>query len=268
MAAVVQRSYVIPLALWHSELSRRACGRRRRISSVAHSVLKKENTQMAGFAGFDTSVFPGIPEMKWLKANTNLVWCGYYLGPAPSRSGTSWMGQRNALQALGWGLAPLYVGQHIKGLGSHNVTGSQGRTDGGDAASLLKADGFPSGTCVYLDLEDGPPFTSPRSDYVAAWADAVQAGGFQTGVYCSHAFAAEVHSLRSSARVWAFKVETTNQHPFPGTNFPDLHPAGCGYPGAYIWQPAQNCRLSLPGAPLQSLLVDLDCSVVLDPGAP
>ncbi len=222
---------------------------------------------MPGFAGFDSADFPGTAEMAWLKANTNLTWCGYYLGPAPSHRDTGWMGQMNALRNAGWGLAPLYVGQQIRGLGSHNVTGAQGTTDGQDAVTLLNAEGFVAGTCIYLDLEDGPPFTSPRTDYVAAWVDAVEAGGFNAGVYCSHGFAAAVHSLRLSVRVWAFKVSTTSVHPFPGTNFPDLHPAGSGYPGASIWQLGQNCQLSLP-AGLQSPLVDLDSSVVTDPGAP
>ncbi len=27
--------------------------------------------------------------MAWLRANTNLVWCGYYLGPAPSHASTA-----------------------------------------------------------------------------------------------------------------------------------------------------------------------------------
>lgn len=223
---------------------------------------------MPGFPGFDASDFPGTAEMAWLKSNTNLVWCGYYLGPAPSHAGTSWMGQRSALQGAGWGIAPLYVGQQIRGPGRQNVNGPQGTIDGGDAATLLTVDGFVPGTCVYLDLEDGPPFTSPRTEYVASWTDAVKAGGFQPGVYCSHGFAADVHILRPEVRVWAFKVDTTSEHPFPGTNFPDSHPAGSGYPGAFIWQLGQNCRLSLSGAPLRSLLVDLDSALTRDPGAP
>ncbi len=223
---------------------------------------------MPGFAGFDSSEFPGVAEMAWLKANTNLVWCGYYLGPAPSHSNATWMNHRAALHIAGWGLAPVYVGQQIKGPGRHNVSGPQGTIDGRDAAGLLTADGFAAGTCVYLDLEDGPPFEAPRTDYVAAWVDAVRAGGFQPGVYCSHGFAADVHAARPQARVWAFKVETTQEHPFPGVNFPDLHPAGSGYPGAFIWQLGQNCRLTLPAAPLQSPLVDIDSALTPDPGAP
>lgn len=223
---------------------------------------------MPGFPGFDTSEFPGSEKIEWLKTKTNLVWCGYYLAPTPSHSSASWMGQRATLEKAGWGLAPIYVGQQINGPGRHNVNGSQGRTDGIEAVTLLTSEGFSSGTCVYLDLEDGPPFTPPRSDYVSAWIDAVSVQGYQSGIYCSHLLAAAIHALRPSVRVWAFKVETTSEHPFPGANFPDLHPAGSGYPGAYVWQLGQNCRLALPGTPVSSLLVDLDSALTPDPGAP
>ncbi|WP_223879189.1 glycoside hydrolase domain-containing protein [Chitinimonas arctica] len=118
---------------------------------------------MAYFAGFDTSTFPGVQKMAWLKANTNLVWCGYYLAPAPSHPGTSWMGQRAALQAAGWGIAPVYVGQQLSSQpGSHTVTAAQGTIDGNQAAALLQTDGFGPGRWVYLDLENGAPYQAPR----------------------------------------------------------------------------------------------------------
>lgn len=43
---------------------------------------------MAFFAGFDSLEYPKKKMMDWLNTNTNLVWCGYYLAPAPNR-GTS-----------------------------------------------------------------------------------------------------------------------------------------------------------------------------------
>lgn len=220
---------------------------------------------MPGFPGFDTAEFPGIAEMAWLKANTNLVWCGYYLGPAPSHASTSWMGQRAGLQAAGWGVAPLYVGQQIEGPGRHLLSASQAGIDAAEAVRLLAAEGFANGTCIYLDVEGGPPFEPPRSDYVAAWADAVGQAGFSPGVYCSHAFAADLHGLRRDIRIWAVRVTTTDEHPFPGVNFPNIHPAGSGYAGAFAWQLAENCRLRLPVAPLKSPLVDLDTAVSPDP---
>lgn len=127
--------------------------------------------------------------------------------------------------------------------------------------------GFPAGSYVYLDLENGAPFTPAQHTYVAHWIDAVISGGFGAGVYCSHTFAVEVHTLRSSARIWAFKVPTVVHHPVPGHNYPDSHPAGSGYPGAYMWQLGQGCIIDVPGAGGNKLLVDLDTAVSSDPSS-
>ena len=59
---------------------------------------------MPAFAGFDAYQYPGDETMDWLKANTNLVWCGYYLAPSPSQTkDTSWMGKQAYLAGAGWG---------------------------------------------------------------------------------------------------------------------------------------------------------------------
>jgi hypothetical protein len=52
---------------------------------------------MTFFVGFDCLAYPGTDEMTWLKANTNLGWCGFYLAPAPSHSDSSWIGCRSDL---------------------------------------------------------------------------------------------------------------------------------------------------------------------------
>jgi hypothetical protein len=222
---------------------------------------------MAGYAGFDTYAFPGPAQMAWLQANTNLVWCGYYL-PAPSHPNGGWLGQRAALAQAGWGLAPIFVGQQLSGPGRHQVTAGRGSEDGRTAAAVMRHDGFDPGACVYLDLEDGPPLRAPRAGYVAAWIDAVTAQGYTPGVYCSHLMGAAAHALRPAARVWAYAVRSAMPHPVHGTNFPDLHPAACGYAGAYVWQLGQSCRLTLPGAPATAMTVDLDSAVSPDPSAP
>ncbi len=223
---------------------------------------------MPGFAGFDISTFPGHAQMAWMKQNTNLVWCGYYLAPAPSHGNTSWMGSRGDLLGMGWGLAPVYVGQQISGpQSSHNLSDAQGSTDGHATVALMVQDGWDPGSCVFLDLEDGPPLVSPRSDYVAAWVEAVTTGGYQPGVYCSHGIAATVAQLCPAARIWAFKVPTTQQTNYNGTTFPTSDPSGCGYPAALAWQLQQNCRLTLPGAPMPNPVVDLDTATTPDPSS-
>jgi hypothetical protein len=224
---------------------------------------------MPGIPGIDASVYPGGNVMAWLLANSNARWCGYYLAPAPSHADKSWMGKRAALSATGWGLAPLYVGQQLSGKrSSHIVSGPQGTADGQRAARLMTAEGFPAGSYVYLDLEDGPPLTAPRTDYLSNWAATISASGFQAGVYCSHDIAAAVHALCPMARIWAFNVSTVTPHIFPGVNFPDSAPAGCGYAGAYAWQLVQNSTISVGTAPPVSPEADLNSAVAPDPGAP
>lgn len=220
---------------------------------------------MAGFPGFECSGFPGIAVLGWLKAHTNFTWCGFYLGPAPSHPDDGWMPHRAEIAALGFGIAPLYVGEQTVGAHSSKLSsGPKGTQDGIHAAGLLHQAGFAPGTFVYLDLENGAPFADVQHAYVGAWADAVTAAGFGTGVYCSHQIAMEVHTLRPQARIWAYKVPTTDKHGVPGTNFPDPHPSGSGFPSAFIWQLDQSAVIG--AGPNQTLLVDLDSAIAPDPG--
>ena len=215
------------------------------------------------YAGFDRADFPSLDFMARLKSETNLVWCGYYLH-APSQPATTWRGKRAALAAQGWGFAPIYVGQQITGPGSHDVTEAQGARDGADAADQMRAEGFPLGSFVFLDLENGPPFTGAQQGYVGAWIDAVRAHGFGAGVYCSFLFALTVDALRPDVRMWVFRVTTTRPHPVAGRVFPVPEPGVSGFKGAHLWQRDDEARLSGFG----DLAIDLNSSLYADPSAP
>jgi hypothetical protein len=217
---------------------------------------------MTAFVGFDSSAYPGDSVMRWLRTNTNLVWCGYYFGKTPSHTGTDWMGKRALLEGLNWGIAPLYVGQELIGPGSHHTNGIQGAIDG------REAEGFAAGSVVYLDLENGLLFPDTQKDYVKAWCSAVQQAGLTPGVYCSHTFAAQVGTLVPAALVWAFKVPTTDPNKVPGPHYPDPSPVGSGYTGAFIWQLGQHCLIDVPGAPDGTLEVDLDSASTPNPSIP
>lgn len=219
------------------------------------------------YAGFDASAFPGIDNTAWLKANTNLVFAGFYLGPTPSHGHADWMSHRGALQAQGWGLVPIFVGQQTVGPGGHEVTAGQGTTDGDHAASLMRVAGFEPGRGVWLDLENGLPLTDPEAGYVQAWAEAVSAAGYAPKVYCSHAMAEAVVATGAVGPddIWAFKVASTAEHAIKGTAFPAKDPGGSGYAGARVWQCDQNAIISV-GA--HQMLVDLNCATSPDPSAP
>jgi hypothetical protein len=231
---------------------------------------------MINYAGFDTDIHPGLAQLAWMKANTNLRWCSYYLAPAPSHGNTSWMGERQALAAQGWGLAPIFVGQQTAGPGSHHAVGPQGDDDGALAAALAGNEGFPPQSTIFLDWEDGSSPGQGARAYTSAWAAAVAAKGYQPGIYCSHLIAPGMAALigqchpAPALRIWCWKVSAIAVHPYEGAieRFPDGDPAGCGYPAAVAWQCQQNCALDLPGAPIPRMQADLSCASVPDPGAP
>jgi hypothetical protein len=61
--------------------------------------------------GFDTYAYPGDDVMlAWRHKDVPFEWVGYYL-PAPCHSGRTWVGKRERLAAMGWGMAVVYVGQ-------------------------------------------------------------------------------------------------------------------------------------------------------------
>jgi hypothetical protein len=125
-------------------------------------------------------------------------------------------------------------------------------------------EGFPRGSFVYLDLENGPPFSAMQKVYVAAWVDAVRANGYAAGVYCSYLFAREVAGLRSNLRVWCYHVATVHPHPVAGASFPAPDPSTCGFSGAVIWQREDEARLTA----FDGLACDLDVAAMADPSAP
>lgn len=233
---------------------------------------------MTVYAGFDMSVFPGAAQMSWLIQNTNLRWCGFYLGPAPSHTDDGWMDQRAALAALGWGLLPIYLGQQTAGPGAHSANPLQGSLDGTDAATLASGAGFPPGTYVYLDVEDGSAPSEDVVGYIHEWAHALVNGGYAPGFYCSHliadAIASAVNELNPmpNVRFWPFKVATTAAHAYAGDprTFSVKDPSGCGFSEAFGWQYEQNAQLQLKGtgSPHPTLVVDLSTAQSADPGAP
>ena len=69
------------------------------------------STGSGSHPGFDTSIYPGDAAMQaWVSPSSPYEWVGYYL-QAPCHRDPSWMGKRQTLTAMGWGLAVLYVGQ-------------------------------------------------------------------------------------------------------------------------------------------------------------
>lgn len=139
-----------------------------------------------GVPGFDTRDYPGDAALTtWFDASP-YRWVGYYL-PAPCYTGTTWSGRRDALRAMGWGFAVLFVGEQdwtamrsvpgdtvdIAEQGarcvSANLTAEQGSAHAREAEAATAADGFPDGTIIFLDVERVERVTPELADYVRSW---------------------------------------------------------------------------------------------------
>jgi hypothetical protein len=200
--------------------------------------------------------------MEKLRA-TGFSFTGLYL-VAPSHPNAGWLGHRAPLAAQGWGFCVTFVGQETVGPGAHNVTAAQGTIDGQRAAAQMASEGFPAGSRVYLDLENGPPFGFLEAGYVEAWVAEVEVDGWASGVYVSHLLAAQVAALcPPSTAIWAVHIPFVGGRGSPPWPTPDL--AECGYPAAAVWQRAQDVMVKVGATTLQ---LDLDVSTMANPSAP
>jgi hypothetical protein len=233
-------------------------------SGVARVPSNRKENVMAIFLGFDRSEYPGDATMQLLRTQAQIDFTGFYLAPAPSHGNQGWMGKRSFLQGLGFGFAPIYVGQQQSPPGSLNLTAAQGTIDGQNATQLAQTAGFPASSVLYLDVETGPPAHSAFFDYYHAWVQAVIDNGFSPGVYCSHHLAAGFIGADNRAAAWVFQFSSSGGNFTPPLPRPD--PSHSSFNGARVLQYAQNCKLALGSQSLSP--VDLDSALMADPSTP
>lgn len=216
---------------------------------------------MATFLGFDRSGYPGDHVMQLLRTAAHVDFTGFYLAPAPSHGDKSWMGKRAFLLGLGFGFAPVYVGQQQSPPGSLNLNGPQGHVDGKDAAQLAVTAGFSLGSVLYLDVETGPPVHQPFIAYYKAWVQSVIDNGFSPGVYCSHHLAAHFIAADHRAVAWVFQLAALGGNFTPPLPKPD--PSHSSFSGAKVLQYAQNATLTVGTTVIRP--VDLNTALMADP---
>ena len=79
------------------------------------ALVANEVTANTSYLGFDTGRYPGDAAMRaWRSGDSPYSWSGYYL-KSPCHQDAGWMGKRETLERMGYGLAVLYVGQQTWG---------------------------------------------------------------------------------------------------------------------------------------------------------
>lgn len=210
----------------------------------------------AGVPGFDTRQYPGDAAMQRWRSDSPYRWVGYYI-TAACHPRSSWTGRRAALRAMGWGLAVLYVGEQdwtqvadppsgpgeptsgVTRCTATNLTAERGLADAAEADNVARAEGFATGSTIYLNVERVDSVSAALEAYVRAWAGGlVDHGRYAPGLY-AHARNAEAlygamadEIVRRSGRpprLWVAKA---------GGFDLSRSPAESGFPRATIWQGA------------------------------
>lgn len=203
-----------------------------------------------GVPGFDTWQYPGTSAMANWRQASPYRWVGYYLS-SPCHRDASWMGKRQELEGMGWGLAVLYVGQQaFEGQPADNpgteqvlcsrslLTPEQGRTDARDAIAKTAAEGFGIGTVIFLDIERMEQTAPAITSYLDAWVTEVLADGrFIPGLYAHRANAAALYFTAAQA----FTRAGVNRGPpfwvAGGSGFSlSSSPQQAGLPFVNVWQ--------------------------------
>ena len=209
--------------------------------------------------GFDTHTFPGEKTMRaWKNAkNAPYSWVGYYL-PAPCHKDPSWVGKRQLLTDMGWGLAVVYVGQQTWArtprklsparLASLNISGTtcnadlinteRGVAEGRDAIAVTEREGFPPKSVVFLDIERMEKMPDAMRDYYRVWARTLLADGrYRPGVYVHKWNAQQVYDDLKQEFAAAGVNEEPRMWVASGTGFgEDKAPHEVGLPFAGVWQ--------------------------------
>jgi hypothetical protein len=201
------------------------------------------------------------------KANSPFEWVGYYLG-GPCHSDHSWRGKRAHLEATGWHVLPIFLGHQGGNLCGHDdLSPARGHQDGLDAVGAMKADGFPGGRYVFLDVERVDTFTTQQGQYVKAWFDAVLAEGtYLAAVYVHAHNVNEVRALLNASLVAHHHSATARLWICGGHAGFDITkvPADSGVADAFAWQGTLDVDKHFGS---HTIHIDLNVSNTPTPGA-
>jgi hypothetical protein len=209
-------------------------------------------TNAPGYLGFDRNNYPGDQNLKVLRQTFSYT--GFWLNHPPSAKTNTWSGKRKTLQSAGFGFLVLFNGRLFNELKSVSYAGKLGRSDAQNAVAAARREGFPGGTIIFLDQEQGGRMLPEQKAYIYAWVDGVTAGGFRAGIYCSGISAEKdggeniitANDIRQNAGARKIVYWVTNDAcpPSPGCAFPKRTPtpADSGIAFADVWQFAQSPR--------------------------
>ncbi len=219
---------------------------------------EKQIPKARAYLGFDANDYPGDALLPQLKQT--FAFAGYWLNNPPGISAKDaanlkpWLSHRTALAQQGFGFLVLFNGRFERELKSVANAKALGAGDARTASDTAGREGFPRGSVIFVDQEEGGSMNDAQMAYLLSWFDGITAAGFRLGIYCSGMPASEghgqftitAHYVRDhvGARDMTYFVYNDACPPAPGCVYAASppEPGGSGVPFAEIWQFAQSPR--------------------------
>lgn len=207
--------------------------------------------------GFDRNTYPGDATMAAMRGSFGFT--GYWLTNPPGATSNSWKAKRSLLRQQGWGFLVLANGkldaQILRAQKSGTAPADLGRRDAAVAVAAAKTEGFPAGTILFLDQEEGGRLLDEQAAYLLAWTEGVAASSYKPGVYASgQPVSDEPGTTIDTIRDIRARVQKGNLHPVAMFDAQDTCPPapGCtlkakplseaGEPDLVAWQYSQSPR--------------------------
>jgi hypothetical protein len=133
--------------------------------------------------GFDRNQYPGDDALPILR--NSFSFASYWLSPPPGEKNNSWIGKRGLMKAQGFGFLLLYQGRTSGQLPYKKDSIEAGLADARAAADAARREGFPEGSVIFLDVEEGGRFFGGYHAYLRSWAESLKKEKFRPGIYCS-----------------------------------------------------------------------------------
>ncbi|HKV64030.1 MAG TPA: glycoside hydrolase domain-containing protein [Candidatus Acidoferrum sp.] len=204
------------------------------------------------YLGFDRNIYPGDAALPTLRKT--FVFTSYWLSPPPGEKQNTWKGKRELLRSHGFGFLILYRGRDSSEFKNENDAKEKGIKDASGAAAAAKEEGFPAGTIIFLDIEEGGRLPETYHVYLRAWSEELKHPSFVPGIYCSGIPVKEEpgvsittsddirnHQPTRETVIWVYNDACP---PSPGCAFPENPPppSASGIPYAAVWQFSQSPR--------------------------
>ena len=226
------------------------------------------------YLGFDRNDYPGDDAMKFLRKD--FAFTSYWLGNPPQTKSNSWSGKREFLRSLGYGFLPLFNGPTSGELRDQSYAMKRVADDIQAAAAAARREGFPKGSMIFLDIEEGGRLPSTYATYLKHWTLGLSQLGFRAGVYCSGIPVDEGEGVKlTTADFIRDQIKPTDLvdwvfndscPPSPGCTSPQTLPSpeksGVSY--AQVWQFVRSPRDKETGRHCRGYAKDGNCYAAFD----